>query len=103
MEKIYSKIDTEELLFIIQRKNKICEKRKDLTNSKEALQTSCSIIKKDTMISPHIHNPQERTIQKTQEAIILIKGKLETSLYDKDRSFIKKSSFGHFFVVWLTS
>jgi hypothetical protein len=43
---------------------------------------------KGHVIKPHVHNPVSRSVQYTQEALFLKKGKLRVDLYSQERNFI---------------
>ena len=46
-------------------------------------------MKKNENIERHIHNKQDRIINTTSEAIILIEGKLEIELFDSNLQFVQ--------------
>ena len=47
-------------------------------------------LEKDSEIERHIHNKQNRIIETTCEALILLSGKIEVEIYDNDLKFIDK-------------
>ncbi len=91
MEKIYSTREPERLLFVIQRSNTFTG-REDLTSAQEPLQVMSISPEKDTVIPAHKHNPQDRVTKTTQEAIVVVKGKIESTLYDIDDTTILKTT-----------
>ncbi len=53
-------------------------------------QVASFFLEKDSEIERHIHNKQNRIIETTSEALILISGKIEVAIYDNDLKFIDK-------------
>lgn len=45
---------------------------------------------KGKVVKPHLHVVRPRSVEYTQECVILIKGKLEFSFYDKNKIFLDK-------------
>lgn len=88
MEKIYSKIDPQRLLHIINRKSNIAEKRSDISPDNEFLQVSCFSLHNGKTFKPHYHVPLERHTTITQESWIVVQGKIKAILYDTDNTII---------------
>ena len=53
-------------------------------------QVASFYLEKDSEIERHIHNKQNRTIETTSEALILLSGKMEVAIYDYNLKFIDK-------------
>lgn len=88
MEKVYSKINPDILLHIINRKRNIVKKRCDISPENEFLQVSCFSLPKDKTFKPHFHVPLERHTTITQESWIIVQGKIKAILYDTDNTII---------------
>jgi cupin fold WbuC family metalloprotein len=88
MEYIYSKIEPELLLHIINRKSNITQKRCDISPPNEFLQLSCFSLKEGQTFRPHRHIPLYRETQITQESWVVIKGQIKAILYDIDDNII---------------
>ena len=90
MEKIYSKIDPKILLHIIKKAEDIKEERQELSETNDPLQGLIYNVPKGKNFQAHYHNPIERTTFTTQEAFIVIKGKLILTVLDTDHSEVCK-------------
>ena len=90
MEKIYSKINPDILLHIINRKIDITSQRRDLIPENEHLQVACFSENKDKQLKSHRHIEQVRTTGTTQESWIVIEGSIRIRLYDLDDTIIKE-------------
>jgi hypothetical protein len=88
MERYYSKIQEEKLIFTLLRVNDICERRIDLSPDHELLQVCGRKMNKDMFVSPHRHLEIIRNTNITQEAWILLKGRVEAKFYDLDNSYL---------------
>jgi hypothetical protein len=86
--KIYSKINPDILLHVVNFKKDITEQRKDLTPDNEFLQVSTFILNKDKTFKAHKHLKLERNTNITQESWIVIQGKIKAILYDLDDTII---------------
>lgn len=87
MKKIYSKIEPERLLAVINKITDINLERVDLAEENEPLQGSAKKLKKGERFKPHRHNVLHRETSLTQEAWVVIKGGILVSLYDLDDTF----------------
>ena len=99
MEKIYSKIDSECLLLVINRREDINGNRTDLSPEKEYLQCATKILSKGTNFKPHRHNKLMRTTDVTQEAWVFLSGRIRAKFYDLDKNpkkFFPFELFGHY-------
>ena len=90
MEKIYSKLNPEVLLHIIKRAEDIKDERQELSHIDDPLQGLVYNVSKGKVFQAHFHNPLERTTSITQEAFIVIKGKLILTIFDIDHTEVAK-------------
>jgi hypothetical protein len=88
MEKIYSKIQPDLLLHILNRKRNICNNRLDISPNEQFLQVSCFSLANNKTFRPHYHVPLERNTTITQESWVVIQGKIKVFYYDIDQSLI---------------
>ena len=92
MKKIFSKTNPDLLICSILKFNNINEKRCDISPNEEFIQVSGRKLKKDFEVSAHKHNRLDRKITSTQEAWILLKGKILSKFYDLDDSFLHEET-----------
>jgi len=85
MERVYSKVDGC-LLLVINRRKDIGEDRLDLSPSEEYLQCATKVLKQGSKFKPHRHNKLNRTTDLTQEAWVVLDGKIRAKFYDLDDS-----------------
>ena len=88
MEKIYSKVEPNTLLHIVNRVDEISG-RTDIAPEEEFLQLATLKMKKNTTFRPHKHiykQGEEKVI--AQESWVVIKGKVKVIMYDLDDSII---------------
>jgi cupin fold WbuC family metalloprotein len=90
MRKIYSKIDTDVLLHIINRREEISEERVDISPASQFLQVACFKMPKEKTFVPHKHKKQIRTSDICQESWIVVSGKIKAILYDLDDTIIEQ-------------
>ncbi len=86
--KIYD--DNNNLLAIFIKKDEIKDGRSFETSNDEEFQIGAFNLEKDTLIENHIHLSQNRTISKTSEALVVINGEMEVTIYDNKKKFIEK-------------
>jgi len=91
MERIYSKIEPEILLHVINRKEELISPRQDLSPPEEYLQISRLTMNKGKTTKPHKHIKQIRTTDITQESWLVLKGEIKIVLYDLDDKIIKET------------
>ena len=89
MEKIYSTVDPNKLLHIIQRLDDIKESRVDLIPAEQFIQCSTLKMKKGKTFKPHKHiwKNRKRDII-AQESWIVIRGSVKCIFYDLDDQII---------------
>tara|TARA_B100001027_G_C16128180_1_gene268022 strand:- start:186 stop:596 length:411 start_codon:yes stop_codon:yes gene_type:complete len=86
--KIFSKVEPEKILLSILKFYDIDDKRKDISPETEFIQTSGRKLNKDFKVKAHKHNYLKRSSNITQEAWIILKGKINAKFYDLDDKFI---------------
>jgi len=84
---IFSKVNNE-LLLTINRKSEITENRIDICSDDKYLQISTKKLNRNLSFKAHKHLPLQRTSDITQEAWIVLEGKIKASFYDLDNSLI---------------
>jgi cupin fold WbuC family metalloprotein len=89
MEKIYSKIEPNKLLHIVNRLSEI-EGRTDVVDNEHFIQCATLKMEKGKTFKPHKHIEKERHYDKqiAQESWIVIKGSVKCIFYDVDDSII---------------
>ena len=90
MKKIYSKIEPDNLLTIVNRLSDINSERAEMADENEPLQGSAKKLQRGEKFKPHSHNVLHRETSLTQEAWIVIRGEILVSLYDLDNTLIHK-------------
>ncbi len=95
MEKIYSKVEPNKLLHIINRVSEI-EKRNDVVPEENFIQCATLRMEKGKTFPPHKHIEKERTYtnQIAQESWVVIKGRVKCILYDIDDTIIATPIIG---------
>lgn len=82
---IYSKIEPDKLLHIINRKNDIAPGRVDLVPANQFIQCAAMKMQKETTFKPHRHIMQMRhEVYIPQESWVVISGVVKVILYDLD-------------------
>jgi hypothetical protein len=84
---IYSKINNE-LMLIINKKSDITEDRTDLCPNDQFLQISTKKLNKPTSFKAHKHLTLTRSTDITQEAWIVLEGKIRAFFYDIDDTLL---------------
>ena len=82
MKKVFSKINNNLLLLAINKKQDIIENRTDICTSEEFLQISTKVLSSGTTFRPHKHLALERNTNITQEAWIILDGKIKATFYE---------------------
>ena len=86
MHKIYSRVDNETVICSYVKRADITDYRTDMSDPSEILQGCARSLKKDIYVKPHYHLPIERTITGTQEAWIVLEGKIIAGIHDMDNT-----------------
>lgn len=89
MEKIHDQQGT--LLAIILRPNLIKDEKYFATENSQEMQVAFFNLKKDTIIDNHIHVKQKREINSTSEVIVVLKGKIDVSIFDINKKLVCKN------------
>ena len=88
MEKYYSRIEQNKLIFSLLRFKDITGKRKDLSPPEEYLQVCGRVLCKDVVIPAHRHLEIKRESVLTQESWVILEGQVRATFYDLDDSFL---------------
>jgi cupin fold WbuC family metalloprotein len=89
MEKVYSKVIPNKLLYAIVRLSDIGDYRLDMSPDEEFLQLSARSLRIGTIVPAHRHLTVDRVTNITQEAWLVFKGKIEGTFYDLDNKLIE--------------
>lgn len=81
VEKVFSK---NKLLAYIVRNIAQINGQKFFSETEDFLQVGVMGLSKDTELKPHYHLPQYKTIDKNQEVLIILSGKIEVTFFDID-------------------
>lgn len=90
MEKIYSKVNPNLLLHLINRKEDIVKQREDLCEINQPIQVSTLNLPQNKTFKPHRHIDCNKQVNITQESWVVIQGKIEAILYDIDNTIIEE-------------
>ena len=88
VDKVYSKVQSDCLLFSVVKMENIGRDRVDLSPEQEPLQVACKKINSGVKFKAHKHNPLHRQTEITQEAWVFLRGKVKAKFYDLDDSLI---------------
>ena len=88
MKQIYSKVSPNKLILSLIKFEDISEYRTDICPEQEYLQISGRKLKKGLKVAPHKHTPIERITYITQEAWIVLSGRIRGKFYDLDDSVL---------------
>tara|TARA_R110002020_G_scaffold124281_5_gene281239 strand:+ start:509 stop:937 length:429 start_codon:yes stop_codon:yes gene_type:complete len=94
MKKIYSEAQPDQLVASILRFKDLKDYRTDICPESEYLQVSGRYLKKGTIVASHKHTHIDRESDITQEAWIILQGKIKTCLYDLDDSLLYEAEIG---------
>ena len=90
-EKIYSKVDPEKLILSLMRYSNISKYRTDLCPDEEFLQVSGRKLEKGLKAEAHKHLLINRKTNITQEAWVVLNGRIKGIFYDLDDSVLYKT------------
>ena len=88
MLNIYSKIDPEKIILSLIRKSEITNSRQNITPDEEFLQAGVKLTKAEDFFKAHKHLPCNKIVTTTQEAWVILDGKVEGTFYDLDDSLL---------------
>jgi hypothetical protein len=88
MEQYYSKVEKDKLIFSWLKGDELCDRRIDLSPDDEIMQVCGRSLSKDVVVPPHKHLDTIRETKLTQEAWVVLKGKVKARFYDLDDSFL---------------
>ena len=91
MKKIYSNVNKEKLILSELKYTDISEYRSDLSPDEEYLQVSGRKLKLGTKVPAHRHLQIDRNTTITQEAWVVVKGKVKGIFYDLDNTILHES------------
>ncbi len=89
MREIYSKVDPDVLLHVVNSSNDIGS-RKDMCPPREFLQVACFELKKGKTFQPHKHIKKLVANDITQESWIVVRGRVLAILYDLDDTVLEE-------------
>lgn len=95
IKKIYSKINPSILLHVIYASENDKEIIRDkavipITETNHSIQAMAFKMAAGVKSNPHRHNNYERKTNQTHEALVLLSGKIELSIYDIDNNLLEK-------------
>jgi len=94
MLNIYSKIDPEKIILTMIKKEDITSARKNLTPDEEFLQAGVKLTKAEDFFKPHKHLECNKKASMTQEAWVILDGKVKGTFYDLDDSLLCSIEMG---------
>ena len=59
------------------------------TDNESAQQLGAMAWRKGRVIQPHLHNLVERTVSRTQEVLVIRKGKVRVDLFDESKNYLE--------------
>lgn len=89
MRKIYSKVDPDVLLHVVNKQSEISE-RQDMCPACEFLQMACFQLDSGKTFKPHKHIQKHVQHDITQESWIVVRGSVRAILYDLDNTVIEE-------------
>ena len=91
MQKIYSKVDPNKLLHLINRIDNITQERTDIAPENQFLQASILKVQQGKTYKPHKHNWKTPSYQHTiaQESWVILQGSVEVYYYDINDQLIE--------------
>ena len=94
MEHVYSVVDPDLMLCVINRGDDIGTQRADLSPQDQYLQCATKKLTKGTTFAPHKHNELIRTTNITQEAWVFLRGRVAAKFWDIDDRLIYETELG---------
>lgn len=94
IKKIYSKVDPSVLLHVVYKHSKKerveSKKFSEISHQDHFLQAIAVDMPANIVVKPHAHNLQKRESSTTHEALVLLSGSVELSVFDIDKSLVEK-------------
>ena len=94
MVHVYSVVDPDLMLCVINRGDDIGTRRADLSPQDQYLQCATKKLTKGTTFAPHKHNELIRTTNITQEAWVFLRGRVAAKFWDIDDRLIYETELG---------
>lgn len=94
MHRGYSKLHGDKLIYTLLRGDDVSEARVDLSPSQEYIQACGRVMCKGIKVKPHKHLNIDRTTDITQEAWVVVRGKVLARFYDLDNCFLCEEEVG---------
>jgi len=94
MERYYSQKEESKLIFSFLRFDEICDRRIDLSPDQEFIQVCGRVMPSGIVVPPHRHIETHRETDLTQEAWVVLRGKVRARFYDIDNSFLCERDVG---------
>jgi len=94
MVHVYSAVEPDLMLCVINRGDDIGTRRADLSPQDQYLQCATKKLTKGTTFAPHKHNELIRTTNITQEAWVFLKGRVAARFWDIDDRLIYETELG---------
>ena len=92
----------QKLVCIIVKKNDSFKKKNFLTKSKNSMQIGSLNFQKGDEVKLHYHPDRDRKISKMTEVLIIKKGKLKLTLFDKKKQLLKVFHLANGDIAYLT-
>mgnify|MGYP003116553874 FL=1 len=86
---LYSLVEPEQLILTITRKQDITHSRHNITPDEQFLQAGAKKMAADEYFPPHYHLPCEKTAVRTEEAWVILNGRVEGKFYDLDHKHLE--------------
>lgn len=91
---VYSAVEPDLMLCVINRGDEIGSNRADLSPQDQYLQCATKKLTKGTTFAPHKHNELIRTTNITQEAWVFLKGRVAARFWDINDQLIYETELG---------
>ncbi len=89
MREIYSKVEPDVLLHVVNSSHEIGNRR-DMCPAEQLLQIACFKLGKGKIFKPHKHIPKKVEHDITQESWIVVRGSIKAILYDLDDTILEE-------------
>ena len=89
MLNLYSHVEPTKLILTLIRKEDITHSRHNITPDEQFLQAGAKKLKVDEYFPPHHHLPCEKIATRTEEAWVILNGRVEGKFYDLDHKLLE--------------